>query len=120
MGAESSTVQSVERLGQTLVDIERKLTLLEANHIQRSSAVSESNTVWVSGRSIECRPWVHLTVGPVIGLIGQTYARILIETDQDSCVSVHTFQLSPGSLESSFVYQDVSLVSGLSYIFSHN
>lgn len=41
MGAESSTAQSVEDLGNALTQIEKKLELLEDNNLlQNSSAVS--------------------------------------------------------------------------------
>ena len=41
MGAESSTAQSVDHLGRTLSEIERKLGMLEENDLlQRSTAIS--------------------------------------------------------------------------------
>ena len=44
MGAESSTAQSVDHLGRTLSEIERKLGMLEENDLlQRSTAISRYN-----------------------------------------------------------------------------
>ena len=106
MGAESSTSSSIEHLGKTLSEVERKLSHLERTNIQKSRAVSSNNTVLVFGRVIECRPWIHLTVGPVLGLIGQTFARVLIETDGESAVTVHVFEVDRVLSSSRFLCQD--------------
>lgn len=106
MGAESSTSTSIEHLGRTLSEIERKLSHLERTNVQKSRAVSNNNTILIYGRVIECRPWVHLTVGPVLGLIGQTFVRMLIETDAESAVTVHIFEVDRISSSSRFLHQD--------------
>ena len=92
-------------------EVERKLSHLERTNIQKFRAISSNNTVLVFGRVIECRPWVHLTVGPVLGLIGQTFARVLIETDAESAVTVHVFEVDRVLSSSRFLCQDTIITT---------
>lgn len=57
----------------------------------------------MSGRSILCCPWIHLTVGPVIGLVGQSFIRVLIETDTDCVVTTHIFELNSITSDARFI-----------------
>ena len=79
MGADTSTLQSINSLSQSLSDIESKLTAMEAVHLHHERTISHDNKVFISGKLIQCRSGITLAVGPVIGLVGPTSVRILLE-----------------------------------------
>ena len=109
MGAESSSINSIDSLGKTLVDIEHKLSQLESTNLHQSKDTSlfDGHSVTVSGRVIECRPWINLIAGPVVGLVGQTFARVLIETNVSCLVSIDVFEVINSAGKVKFVYQEV-------------
>jgi hypothetical protein len=111
MGAESSALQGVHALGATLDDIERRLRNVENFEIQNENTIALSDSVFISGKVIGCRANVDVIVGPVIGIIGQTFARILLETNVDSDVTLNVFIMSDPVTEARFYAQKVTFIS---------
>lgn len=91
MGADSSTLQSIESLNSTLNDIEKKLFVIEDVHLHHERTISHDDAVLISGKKIVCRSGVHVLCGPVLGLIGTQFARILVEVDEDSELTFNVF-----------------------------
>ena len=91
MGADSSTLQSIESLNSTLNDIEKKLFVIEDVHLHHERTISHDDAVLISGKKIVCRSGVHILCGPVLGLIGTQFARILVEVDEDSELTFNVF-----------------------------
>lgn len=108
MGAESSTLQSIESLNQTLSDIERKLGIVEDIHLHHERNIFCDDGVVVSGRLIKCNANVHLRIGPILGLIGQNFARVLIETNVDTCVSWNLFEVDDRQGFARFITHEVT------------
>ena len=91
MGADSSTLQSIESLNSTLEDIEKKLFIIEDVHLHHERTISHDDSVLISGKKIGCRSGVRLICGPVIGVIGSNFARVLVEVDTDSELTFNVF-----------------------------
>lgn len=91
MGADSSTLQSIESLNSTLEDIEKKLFVIEDVHLHHERTISHDDSVLISGKKIECRSGVRLLCGPVLGVIGSSWARIMVEVDADAELSFNVF-----------------------------
>jgi hypothetical protein len=92
MGADSSTLQSIESLNSTLEDIEKKLFIIEDVHLHHERAISHDEAVIISGKKISCRAGVRLLCGPILGLVGSNFARILAEVDQHTELTFNVFQ----------------------------
>lgn len=91
MGADSSTLQSIESLNSTLEDIEKKLFVIEDVHLHHERTIAHDDSVLISGKKIGCRSGVRLTCGPVLGAVGSDFARILVEVDYDSMLTLNIF-----------------------------
>lgn len=91
MGADSSTLQSIESLNSTLEDIEKKLFVIEDVHLHHERTISHDDAVLISGKKIGCRSGVRLLCGPVLGVIGSNWARIMVEVDKDAEISFNVF-----------------------------
>jgi hypothetical protein len=49
MGADSSTLSSIESLGSTLTEIERKLGAIEDAHLHHERTICHDNTIIIIG-----------------------------------------------------------------------
>lgn len=107
MGAETSTLQGIDSLSASLLDLERKLTIIEDSHLHHERTITHDNTVLISEKKILCRPGVSLTVGPIIGLVGPESARILIETDTSADITFYFFLLDELGSKSKFLFEEV-------------
>lgn len=103
MGAESSTLQSVESLNSTLQDIEEKLFRIEDIHLHHERTLATDDTVLVSGKKIQCKPNVSIIVGPILGSVGPTSARVLLETNCAAEINLFVFEVDRLISESRFV-----------------
>jgi hypothetical protein len=108
MGADSSTIQGVQSLGATLDQIERRLRDVEDYEIHHERSICNADTVVVSGKQILCRPGIHIVVGPVIGIVGQTFARFLVETNVDVELRLNIFDTTKQLPDSRFCFEHVS------------
>ena len=63
MGAESSSLQAIESLNDTLSNLERKLGVIEDVHLHHERTICHDNTVIVSGKQIVSNPGVEIVVG---------------------------------------------------------
>ena len=106
MGAETSTLQSIDSLSSTLQDIEKKLTNIESLHFRHERTIALDNTIMIADKPIICRQEVKIITGPVIGLIGHNFFRILVETNVNSTVSINVFSVN-SSGQASFVSEQV-------------
>ena len=88
---ESSLLQSVDSLSAALDEIEQKLGTVEDVHTHNESTLCHDGNVIVCGKRIKCRPGIELMVGPVLGLITQTSARILVETVVPTVMTLDVF-----------------------------
>lgn len=91
MGADSSTLQSIESLNSTLEDIEKKLFVIEDVHLHHERTIAHDDSVLISGKKISCRSGVRLLCGPILGTIGSSFARLLVEVDCDSDLTLNVF-----------------------------
>ena len=91
MGAETSTLQSIESLNATLNDIETKLGVVEDIHLHHERTICHDDTVLVSGKLIRCNSGTILNIGPIVGLVGQYSARILVEVDTAAEITLNFF-----------------------------
>lgn len=113
MGAETSTLQSIESLNATLSDIENKLGVVEDIHLHHERNICQDDSVVLSGKIIKCNSSVSLNVGPVIGLLGQRSVRILVETNRDAEITFNVFVIDDKSSFSRFHAQHVSRLKHL-------
>lgn len=79
MGAESSISASVASLNTTLDRIERRLLTIEDIHLHHDVSLNRNDCVIISGCAIKCNNNIDLVIGPVIGKLGSTFVRILLE-----------------------------------------
>jgi len=107
MGAESSSLQAIESLNDTLGDIERKLGVIEDVHLHHERTICQDNMVLVSGKRIKSDPNTELVVGPVLGLVTQDSVRILLETDNTTTLTVHFFLMDELHTEARFICEDI-------------
>lgn len=104
MGQDSSTLQSIESLNSTLEDIEKKLFVIEDVHLHHERTISHDDAVVISGKRIVCRSGVRLVCGPVLGLIGSSFARVLVEVDQDSELTFNIFRTDAKLMNTRYVF----------------
>jgi hypothetical protein len=109
MGAETSTLQSIESLNKTLTDIETKLGVVEDIHLHHERSICHDDMVIISGKPIRCNPTVRLAVGPVVGLLGQDFARIMVESNCDADLSYHVFIIDDRASFSRYLFEMVRL-----------
>ena len=102
MGAESSSLQAIESLNETLSGIERKLGVIEDVHLHHERTICHDNINLISGKQIVSNPGVSLSVGPIIGLITQNSVRILLETDIDVELTLNFFVKDENHTEARF------------------
>ena len=93
MGADSSTLKSIESLNATLDGIEKKLFVIEDVHIHHERVISQDDSIIISGKMIHCRSGVRLLCGPVLGTYGTDFARILVEVDCDGDITLNVFNV---------------------------
>jgi hypothetical protein len=115
MGAETSTLASIESLSASLGDIERKLAVLEDAHLHHERTICHDDTVIISGKRIQCRSAINLTLGPIVGLVGQTFGRILVETDADAEISLFIYLVDEMNTEARFQSEEVLLIKIILY-----
>ena len=89
--AESSTLQSVESLSATLDDINKKLVQIEDIHLHHERVNCTDETIIVHGRRVKCLSTVQIVVGPIVGLIGEDFIRVLLEVDRDTEITFNVF-----------------------------
>mmetsp|Transcript_24746 Transcript_24746/g.33997 ORF Transcript_24746/g.33997 Transcript_24746/m.33997 type:complete len:1591 (-) Transcript_24746:85-4857(-) len=129
MGAESSTLQGIESLNSSLLEMKQKLDAVENAHVHLGNSLNNDMSdilhmdtkVIAHGQSIWCRESINLVVGPVIGLVLCNSVRILVEVNLDAkiccyvykreTITVHTD--APKGVESSSRYQYVKKSSML-------
>lgn len=92
MGNESSIATSINSLSDCLDTVEKRLFAIEDIHFHHQASILVDNCVIISGVKIVCNPEVKLLVGPVLGTIGSTFIRVLVEVDQDCELTIHVFR----------------------------
>ena len=107
MGAESSTLESINSLNHTLADIERKLGVVEDVHLHHERTICQDDTVLVSGKLIKCNSHVRMVVGPIIGNLGHDYVRILVELDRTSEITFNVFIVDEIATDARFCFEKV-------------
>ena len=106
MGAETSTLQSIDSLSKTLIDIEQKLSNIETLQFHHERTIALDNTILIADKVITCNSQVKLTVGPIIGIVSSDYVRILIETNIDANITFYIFEInSLFQLRPQFIYE---------------
>jgi hypothetical protein len=92
MGVESSSLQCVESLNDTLDKIENRLLTIEDLYLHHDASFTLNDNICVSGKTIICNSTVNLVLGPIIGLVTSTSIRLMVEVDCDSMVDFNIFQ----------------------------
>ena len=82
MGADSSTLKSIDSLSSTLTDIEKRLTQIEDVQIHHERTIALDNSVIISGKRILCNHDASIVTGPIIGQLTINSARILLEVSK--------------------------------------
>lgn len=96
MGTNSSTLRSVESLGDTLRSIESRLFDIEDIALHHETGIFSNNTCVVSGKVILGNPNIRLTIGPILGLVGTSFFRVLVETNSSGPLTFNVFKCIPG------------------------
>lgn len=104
MGADSSSLQSIESLNSTLNNIENKLFEIEDIHLHHERTIAIDDTVLISGKKIKCQNNVKLLVGPVLGQVGTNSCKVLLEIDVDAEISFNVFSADERFTTSRFLY----------------
>lgn len=89
--AESSAIRSVENLSYTLEELNNKLGVIENIHLHRERTLCSDDTLVVANTRIQCRSFVTVKVGPIVGLVGPNHVRILIEVNCAADISLNVF-----------------------------
>ncbi len=110
MGADTSTLQSIDALSTTLSEIESKLSIIENVHLHHEKTISHDNKAYISGKQIICRSGVNLTIGPVIGIIGYDQVRIMVETNLPTELSFNFYAADELSTTARFLFDAVSSI----------
>ena len=94
MGQAGSTdggpMGAMEALQQQLDRLEQNLTSLEEDYAERvagellDGSKEPSGDLYLCGARLKCDGAVRVVTGPVVGLVGSTTARILLEVDADA------------------------------------
>mmetsp|Transcript_17820 Transcript_17820/g.57942 ORF Transcript_17820/g.57942 Transcript_17820/m.57942 type:complete len:520 (+) Transcript_17820:721-2280(+) len=97
MGQAGSTdggpMGAMEALQQQLDRLEQNLTSLEEDYAERvagellDGSKEPSGDLYLCGARLKCDGAVRVVTGPVVGLVGSTTARILLEVDADAEVA---------------------------------
>lgn len=104
MGADSSTLKSIESLNATLDGIEKKLFVIEDVHIHHERVISQDDSIIISGKMIYCRSCVRLLCGPVLGTYGTDFARILVEVDCDGDITLNVFNVDNNLMSTRYCF----------------
>ena len=104
MGADSSTLKSIESLNATLDGIEKKLFVIEDVHIHHERVISQDDSIIISGKMIYCRSGVRLLCGPVLGTYGTDFARILVEVDCDGDITLNVFNVDNNLMSTRYCF----------------
>ena len=100
MGADSSTLRSIESLNKTLTDLEHKLYLIEDSHVILNNndndnvinnTVAVDNNVLLFNTRVKCRESINLLVGPILGIVTHNTVRVLVEISSDADISFNIF-----------------------------
>jgi hypothetical protein len=91
MGAESSVTSNIYALNECLDNIEKRLFYIEDQYLHHEATLLTDNSLIISGKRIDCSHTCHLTIGPILGTIGSTFARLMIETDCDAEITLNVF-----------------------------
>jgi hypothetical protein len=130
MGADSSTLQSIQTLDDTLGSIERRLFNIEDIYLHHERAVVEDSHLLVCGKRIATSGSVNLIVGPILGSFSESFVNVAVEIDQEADISLNVFLASSALMEDRFVsttvervqknqlhvFKITGLFAGLSYI----
>jgi hypothetical protein len=98
MGAESSSLQAVGLLNESLDTIEKRLFNIEDLILHHNQTVSIDNSIFISGVRVLVNPLVNIICGPVISSITENSLSVLLEIDQDCMISFSFFHKSYGLL----------------------
>jgi hypothetical protein len=92
MGAESSSLQCVTSLNDSLDKIEKRLFTIEdlILHHQQTAAINDS--IFISGVKIKVNNNVNLLCGPIIASVTATDLSVLLEVDADAFIQFVIFQ----------------------------
>lgn len=113
--AESSTLQSVESLSATLDEINRKLIVIEDIHLHHERVTCTDETIIVHGKRVKCLSTVEIVVGPIVGLIGEDFIRVLLEVNRDTEVTLNVFSTQNDlSTQAQFVLTTVRFTYSIS------
>lgn len=104
MGADSSTLQGIESLNSTLSEIESRLFDVEDIQLHHEAALFHNNSIVVAGKQIPMNPNCKLVVGPILGTIGTTMLRILVEVDRDSLLTFNVFRSHASFVSERFIH----------------
>ena len=87
-----------------LEEIERKLSVVESAQIHLENTAVRDGEIVVCDRRILCDPGTKLSIGPIVGLITQTSARILVESARSTLLTLHLFISDELSATARFLY----------------
>ena len=87
MGADSSTLKSIDSLSSTLTDIEKRLTQIEDVQIHHERTIALDNSMIISGKRILCNHDASIVTGPIIGKLTINSARILLEVSKQLVIN---------------------------------
>ena len=108
--AESSTLQSVDSLSATLDEINRQLITIEDIHLHHERVSCSDETISIHGKRVKCLSSVKIIVGPIIGLVGEDFIRVLLEVDRNTEITFNVF-----TTESDMVTQSQYILTSVSY-----
>jgi len=96
-----------------LVEIERKLSSVEGAQVHLENTAVRDGEIIVCGKKIMCDPTASLSVGPVLGIVSQTSARVLVECSRMTLLTVNVFLSDELSATARFLYNiDVCATAG--------
>lgn len=91
MGADSSTLNSVECLNGTLESIEDRLFDIEDTYLRHESSVVLDTCIVVGDKVISCNANINLVAGPVLGRLNSTSIRIGMEINRSATLEFFVF-----------------------------
>jgi len=119
--AESSTLQSVESLSATLDEINKKLIVIEDTHLHHERVTCTDETIIVHGKRVKCLSTVEIVVGPIVGLVGEDFIRVLLEVNRDTDITLNVFTAQNDlSTHTQYVSTTVSVLSSYSIVCTPN
>ncbi len=109
--AESSALKNCGDLSLTLNEINEKLKIIEDLHLHSERSLNRDEITIVHGQKIKCLSTVIITVGPIVGLIGENFIRFLLEINQNAELTANIF-IAPDNFnsEATYVFSTVSIL----------